>query len=69
MFVIKFSVYFREFINGERRFKRDLIKEHEDEIIAEKEQDQKYSQVFTTKKTNTPRKLPPLNGPKMGGAN
>ncbi|XP_053400502.1 leucine-rich repeat-containing protein 74B-like [Mercenaria mercenaria] len=55
----------REFINGERRLKRDLIKEHEDEIIAEKEKDQKYSQVFTTQKNNTPRKLPPLNGPKM----
>ncbi|XP_060565677.1 leucine-rich repeat-containing protein 74B-like isoform X2 [Ruditapes philippinarum] len=60
------EVDFLEFINGERRLKRDLIKEHEDEIIAEKEQDQKYSQVFTTKKNKTPRKLPPLNGPKMG---
>lgn len=53
----------REFINGERRLKRQLIKEHEDEIIAEKEQDKKYSQTFTSQKA--PKKLPPLNGPKM----
>lgn len=63
-------LFTREVIEGERRLKRGLFKEQEDALLREKEKDETFpglpaDRVTRQEKIPVPRKLPPLNGPKM----
>ena len=70
-------IYYREFIEGERKLKRQLIQEREDAAAAEKAKDNKFSKTYTPNANQTPRsesndpkqvpkqrRLPPLKNPK-----
>ena len=79
MFIVFVCIFFSEFIEGERKLKRQLIQEREDAAAAEKAKDNKFSKTFTPRDASQTlktapnegnpiakqRRLPPLKNPKQ----